>query len=96
MNSQYPYAMLNDMPIGNPKFTYVKNLNGFFGFVYSEIIPPKKNILKNLILPYRNEIGEIKFSRSKFKGWYFSEELKYVEKLGYIIKPPTVGGAIWI
>lgn len=31
MNSQYPSAMLLDMPVGNPVFTTNKNLNDIFG-----------------------------------------------------------------
>ena len=32
MNSQYPNAMLNDMPIGNPTYTTDKNLDNIFGW----------------------------------------------------------------
>lgn len=34
MNSQYPRAMLNDMPVGNPTLSLEKDLNKIFGFVY--------------------------------------------------------------
>jgi hypothetical protein len=30
MNSQYPYAMLNDMPVGNPILNSEKDFNNFF------------------------------------------------------------------
>ena len=46
MNSQYPYAMLNTMPSGNPIFSTDKNIDNYFGYVYGEIIPPKYNKLK--------------------------------------------------
>jgi len=39
MNSQYSYAMLEDMPIGNPIFTTETKLENIFGFVYGEITP---------------------------------------------------------
>lgn len=34
MNSQYPAAMLNDMPVGNPVLSLEKDLAKIFGFVY--------------------------------------------------------------
>jgi len=37
LNSQYPFAMLNYMPVGNPVFTTKNNLNNIFGFVYGEV-----------------------------------------------------------
>jgi DNA polymerase type B, organellar and viral len=39
MNSQYPFAMLQDMPVGNPIFTTNTNLDDTFGFVFGTIIP---------------------------------------------------------
>lgn len=35
MNSQYPKAMLNDMPIGNPVLSLETNLDNIFGFCFS-------------------------------------------------------------
>ncbi|RKP33912.1 hypothetical protein BJ085DRAFT_43042 [Dimargaris cristalligena] len=55
MNSQYPKAMLNDMPTGKPIFTTETNLDNIFGFVYAHITAPDDNILKVPILPYRND-----------------------------------------
>lgn len=46
MNSQYPTAMLNDMPVGDPVFSLETELNKIFGFVYGEISCPDENILK--------------------------------------------------
>jgi hypothetical protein len=39
INSQYPYAMLNNMPVGNPLYTdSIDDLNNdFFGFIYANI-----------------------------------------------------------
>lgn len=34
MNSQYPKAMLFDMPIGDPILSLETNLNKIFGFIY--------------------------------------------------------------
>jgi len=34
MNSQYPAAMLKDMPIGNPVFSLETNLEKIFGFIF--------------------------------------------------------------
>jgi len=42
MNSQYPAAMLNDMPVGDPVISNDTNLDNYFGFCYANIIPPKK------------------------------------------------------
>lgn len=41
INSLYPYAMLKDMPVGNP--TYVEgdiDLDNSFGFFYADIVTP--------------------------------------------------------
>jgi len=40
MNSQYPAAMLLDMPIGDPVLSLETNLDKIFGFVYGEITAP--------------------------------------------------------
>jgi hypothetical protein len=61
MNSQYPSAMLLDMPVGNPVFTTNKNLNDIFAFVYGLITPPVKEVLPNLIIETTVN-GEIVFS----------------------------------
>lgn len=79
VNSLYPYAMLNPMPMGHPELSNDKELNNYFGFVYVEVSPPNTNIP---ILPTPIEYKE----GQKFKGWYFSEELKNAQKYGYKIK----------
>lgn len=38
-------------------------------------------------MPYKNESGTLIFPTGKFKGVYFSEELKYAKTLGYEIIP---------
>jgi len=65
MNSQYPFAMLNDMPVGNPIFTNDNNLDDIFGFVYGKITPPTKEILPNLTIETTVN-GEIVFLRESF------------------------------
>lgn len=57
MNSQYPSAMLNDMPVGDPILSTDTNLNSYFGFCYAKIIPPKN--LDILLIPHKNEYGDI-------------------------------------
>ena len=57
INSLYPYAMMQELPIGNPKF-----INGNFnidetlkdkvGFLYVRVECPDQNIP---FLPFRNE-----------------------------------------
>jgi hypothetical protein len=66
MNSQYPAAMLNKMPIGNPVFSTNSNLDYYSGFVYAEIIPPTEERLKNLYIQYRGEKGRVRCPRSSF------------------------------
>ena len=40
MNSQYPTAMKNDMPVGQPKFEIRPRLKDFFGFIKANITAP--------------------------------------------------------
>jgi len=87
MNSQYPYAMLNDMPIGNPTFSNDKDLNNYFGFVYGEITAPD---IYRLRVPYiQNRIDksdDVDCPRGTFSRMIFSEEMKEAIKDGYSIK----------
>lgn len=89
VNSLYPYAALNDMPGLNAiKFSYfngkcLKELkNNNFGFYYCEIETPL-NLYFGLLLVRSN--NGLKFPLGTFKGWYFSEELKFVQSKGYKI-----------
>lgn len=92
MTSQYPAAMLSDMPIGKP--VAIANLEHydiekFFGFAYCEIEAPSYDVLPNLTLPRRviiNNREEVQLSRGKWTGWYFSEEIKDAIKYGYKVK----------
>ena len=38
MNSQYPSAMLNDMPVRDPVLSNDTDLDSYFGFCYANII----------------------------------------------------------
>ena len=84
MNSQYPAAMLNDMPVGDPVISNDTNLENYFGFCYANIIPPKN--LDVLIIPHRKENGEIEQPSNQFSGLYFSELLKSAIKYGYKVE----------
>jgi hypothetical protein len=68
VNSQYPNAMLMDMPVGNPIITQEKDLNKLFGFTYGKVIPPTKEDLRVPLLRHRNEKGESILSREPFEG----------------------------
>jgi len=88
MNSQYPAAMLNDMPVGDPILSNDIHLDSYFGFCYANIIPPTN--LDILIIPHRNDNGEVTFPSKPFSGLYFSELLKSAIKYGY--KVEVIGG----
>ena len=86
INSQYPKAMLNDMPIGDPVLSLEKDLNKIFGFVYGEITCPSETILKIPFIQVRDTIfSYVRCPRGKFKRLIFSEELKYALKFGYTV-----------
>ena len=83
VNSHYPNAMLEDIPVGNPVLSLSKDLNSYFGFVYAEIIPPKN--LDFYFIPMRDDSGKIITPNYRFKGIYFSELLKESIYYGYKI-----------
>ena len=90
VNSLYPHAMLNPMPLSIIKkhedLSGI-NLSNFFGFALAEIYCPGPTIIKNPVLPYKDEkTGKTIFPRGSWTGTYFSEELKAVESLGYSIR----------
>ena len=86
MNSQYPNAMLNDMPVGNPILTTENDLDKLFGFTYGTIIPPNEDELRVAIIRNR-ENNEIVFPRRPFKRLIFTEEIKEAIKYGYSFEP---------
>lgn len=86
LNSQYPKAMLKDMPIGNPIFTTERNLDNLFGFVYGTITAPNDDVLKVPFIQYRDpRNGTVSCPRGKFDRMIFTEEMKYAIKYGYSI-----------
>jgi hypothetical protein len=54
MNSQYPKAMLEDMPVGSPVLSLEKDLSKIFGFVYGEITAPNEEILQIPFIQHRD------------------------------------------
>jgi len=84
INSQYPSAMLKDMPVGDPILSLEKNLNNIFGFVYGEISSPDEQTLQVPFIQHRNPFNNlISCPRGKFKRLIFSEEIKYALRFGY-------------
>lgn len=86
VNSLYPFAALNPMPGEN--CSYIENydksidLNRLFGYFYCEV---ESNNSYFGLLPVHSEEGLI-MPNGKWKGWYFSEELKYAASCGYKIE----------
>ncbi len=86
VNSLYPYSAINSMPGLN--CVYVDNINrnineiiDLFGFYYCEIECYEGYLG---LLSVRADSGIIQ-PLGKFKGWYFSEELKFANEHGYKI-----------
>jgi len=87
MNSQYPFAMLNDMPIGNPILSNDTNLDNYFGFVYGEITAPDYNTLRVPYIQMKDDNSDItNCPRGSFSRMIFSEEIKQGLKDGYTMK----------
>jgi hypothetical protein len=85
VNSLYPYAMSNPMPLEIIKYYNDMssiNLENFFGYVLAQIYCPKNMIRP--VLPYKYK-GKTIYPTGIWIGVYFSEELKAVDKLGYKI-----------
>jgi hypothetical protein len=87
VNSLYPFAMLNPMPYELISKGLIdlsnRTLESFFGFCIAEINCPINMIRP--VLPFHHE-GKTIYPVGNWTSWYFSEELKAVEKLGYQIK----------
>jgi len=58
MNSQYPKAMLEDMPVGDPNLSLEKDLNKIFGFIYGEITCPEEDVLRVPFVQYRTPVTD--------------------------------------
>jgi len=84
INSQYPKAMLEDMPVGNPVYTTEKNLDNIFGFVYGKVIAPSPEVLKIPFIQVKDpKTGLVSCPRGEFYRMMFTEEIKYAIKHGY-------------
>lgn len=59
INSHYPAAMLNDMPVGTPRFTDCKDLSSIFGFCHVKVTAPTEDVLLCPILPTIDSNGEL-------------------------------------
>lgn len=87
IHSQYPKAMLNDMPVGDPIFTTEKDLDKIFGFVYGTITAPDADKLRVPYIQYRDPItGNVSCPRGEFVRMIFSEEMKAARLDGYKIE----------
>lgn len=86
VNSLYPFVALN--PMCSNKYTYIEfyktevNIDELFGFFYCDI-EATDNYLG--LLPVKSLEGLI-MPVGKWKGWYFSEELKFAQSQGYKIR----------
>jgi DNA polymerase type B, organellar and viral len=85
VNSLYPKAMCNQMPIeflGETEGTNAK-LEDIFGFAEARITTPKNMAIP--LLPFKID-NETLHPLGSWIGVYFTEELKAVEKYGYKIE----------
>lgn len=86
VNSLYPFAALNPIPGCNCTFIECiedsLDLSNLFGFFYCEI-ETDNNYLG--LLPVHSKEGLI-LPNGKWRGWYFSEELKYALANNYKIR----------
>jgi len=80
--------MLKDMPVGDPKrYNVKKGLDNLFGYALVKVKAPSDLYIP--VLPVYAKINEqIKMicPTGEFKGYYFSEILKYAVSLGYEIE----------
>jgi len=83
INSQFPKAMLNKMPTGDPIFSTNTNLEYYFGYVFAKITPPSVYKLKNLFIQYIDDNGAVQCPRDTFYRWIKTDELKQSIKYGY-------------
>lgn len=82
INSLYPYIMKKyKLPCHNLVRMNSQNLQDYFGFVYAKVTPPtNQEIIPFLMIKQQGILSPVKES---LYAWYFSEELKYAQNLGY-------------
>lgn len=84
VNSQYPQSMTKDMPVGPAR--YVKGTidqENFFGFVLVRVTAPSNMDIPFLVV---RDGKRVLSPLGTWVGWYFSEELKYAQTLGYKVE----------
>jgi len=83
MRSAYPNAMLNAMPVGEPRiYTIADNYDNMFGFAIAQVTVPadiQVNILPGNITTDENGVKHI-------EGIYFMDELRNARLYGYTYK----------
>ena len=72
MNSQYPYGMLQGMPVGKAILTNEKDISKIFGFVYGTVTASTEDILKIPIIQSRDDKGNAVCPRGIFKRMILS------------------------
>jgi hypothetical protein len=86
VTSLYPFAMLNDMPTGDMKFSTDPNIMNYFGIVFVTVdttnLDPRYSNYP--LLPHKMD-GRMYNPLGKWSGWYFSEEVKLAISFGYNI-----------
>lgn len=94
VNSLYPSTMKMDMPVGLPEWTgnideYLsekkKKFDDLFGFIEAYIISPEN--MDKPFLPYKKRDGTLLFPTGRFRGVYFTEELRFAKSIGYTVIP---------
>ena len=83
VNSLYPFAMTQGMPLNPVKVDKVIDLDNFFGFVKVDVYCP--STVERPLLPTKYK-GKTIFPTGMWSGIYFSEELKFASKNGYKIE----------
>lgn len=86
ITSLYPFAMLNEMPTGNSIYSTDTNLNNYFGIIYVTVDSSNldSRYLSYPLLPHRVD-DRLYNLLGKWSGWYFSEEVKFAQSVGYNI-----------
>jgi hypothetical protein len=59
-NSLYPYAMLQDIPVGQPTFSLIKDLSKIFGFVKVKVTSPDNIFVPILPCKVKTNFGDTK------------------------------------
>lgn len=84
VNSLYPFAMQNQMPLKYLNTVDGMKLEDSLGFVIAYVTAPEN--IKIPLLIYKSPNGEILQPKGVFRGIWFSEELKAVKAYGYKIE----------